>query len=245
VSKNIQQPKCGLLIQQYDGFMKHMGVLKKKRKLRFEHITTLQNNILSRKITQQIASMQKYNLIFCVDWYKKVPDKMNEYEYIWLHTLHLLLLIECGGNIVINIPDSNHYTIYEMIYLLSTLFEKVIISKPYISNILHSDKYIICKTYRNNMNSYVLCEYINRIKEIHSNKAKSHTIPRYFQTDIPLIYRSKIDESNVIIGQQQLENMGNIIHLCFFPDKKERIEFYEKRTKAKSEMWLLQNSECK
>ena len=91
----------------------------------------------------------------------------------------------------------------DVLFLLSCMFEKVYTIKPITSNFIKNDVYIVCKNYldiHTNTNKNFIVEYTNNY-----NKNQFIKIPCYFL--------NKIEEFNVVIGQQQIETIDNFINL--------------------------------
>ena len=53
-----------------------------------------------------------------------------------------------GGHFVLKIFDIFEDCTIDILYLLNTFYEKVIIMKPYTSRYANSEKYIICKYFK-------------------------------------------------------------------------------------------------
>jgi hypothetical protein len=55
--------------------------------------------------------------------------------------------------------------------------------------------------------------------------------------EIPYYFKNKIDDLNIIIGQQQLEALNNIISIYKSKNKDDRIESIKKTSIQKSVLW--------
>jgi hypothetical protein len=143
-----------------------------------------------------------------------------------------------GGTSVIKIDTIFHKPVFDIIYLLSSLFEQIYIVKPNTSNVTTHEKYIVCKNFNvvNNTkletyksNYYKLQNFIKNIDDKNVVSIIDYKIPRYFL--------NKIDEINIIIGQQQLEYMNQIINILKNKNKDEKIELIKKVNIQKSVSW--------
>ena len=143
-----------------------------------------------------------------------------------------------GGTSIIKIDNVFHKPIVDLIYLLSSLFEKVYIIKPNTNNVTTFEKYIVCKNYNvicdtklelHKSNYYKLQSFIKNL-----NKKNIVSIIDY---EIPCYFVNKIDDINIIIGQQQLESLDQIINIIKNKNKEERVETIKKSNIQKSVSW--------
>ena len=143
-----------------------------------------------------------------------------------------------GGTSIIKIDNVFHKPIVDLIYLLSSLFEKVYIIKPNTNNITTFEKYIVCKNYN------VICETKLEIHKSNYYKLQgfiknlnNKNIVSIIDYEIPCYFVNKIDDINIIIGQQQLESLDQIINIIKNKNKEERIETIKKSNIQKSVSW--------
>jgi hypothetical protein len=143
-----------------------------------------------------------------------------------------------GGTSIIKIDSIFHKPIVDLIYLLSSLFEKVYIIKPNTNNITTFEKYIVCKNYN------VICETKLEIHKSNYYKLQgfiknlnNKNIVSIIDYEIPCYFVNKIDDINIIIGQQQLESLDQIINIIKNKNKEERIETIKKSNIQKSVSW--------
>ena len=143
-----------------------------------------------------------------------------------------------GGTSIIKIDNVFHKPIVDLIYLLSSLFEKVYIIKPNTNNITTFEKYIVCKNYN------VICESKLEIHKSNYYKLQgfiknlnNRNIVSIIDYKIPCYFVNKIDDINIIIGQQQLESLDQIINIIKNKNKEERVETIKKSNIQKSVSW--------
>jgi hypothetical protein len=143
-----------------------------------------------------------------------------------------------GGTSIIKIDNVFHKPIVDLIYLLSSLFEKVYIIKPNTNNITTFEKYIVCKNYN------VICETKLEIHKSNYYKLQgfiknlnNKNIVSIIDYEIPCYFVNKIDDINIIIGQQQLESLDQIINIIKNKNKEERVETIKKSNIQKSVSW--------
>lgn len=123
-----------------------------------------------------------------------------------------------GGSCIIKIYHTVHKPIIEFLYILSFLFNKVSIIKPKTSDPTSCVKYVVCKnfllTFKNK--DYYLAQYLKIADFIDFTQSylKQELVPNIISLidqSIPYYFINKIDDMNVIIGQQQLEYMNQTI----------------------------------
>jgi hypothetical protein len=166
-----------------------------------------------------------------------------------LRDLFIILLIIMKqqthkGNTIIHINNINNRIIVDLIYLLSSLYEKVYICKPSTSNLLNNNKYIVCKSFikkQDNLDAniniiYSCLNYIDTIDTMNSMEIVQpfQSILNYI---IPYYFQNKINEINIIIGQQQLEIMEQIISIYKSKNKDDKIQLLIKNNIQNSIHW--------
>ena len=142
-----------------------------------------------------------------------------------------------NGSCVIKIEDVFHKPIVDMLYFLTSLYDKVYISKPSTNNITSFDRYIVCKNFqiKESDNSYLKFNYFKLI--IFLKKLENKNITKILDFDLPYYFKSKIDDLNIIIGQQQLEALDQIITIYKNKNKNDKIESIKKNNIQKSVSW--------
>lgn len=143
-----------------------------------------------------------------------------------------------GGTSIIKVDNVFHKPVVDLIYLLSSLFEKVYIIKPNTNNVTTFEKYIVCKNYN------VICDTKLEIHKSNYYKLQgfiknlnNKNIVSIIDYEIPCYFVNKIDDINIIIGQQQLESLDQIINIIKNKNKEERVETIKKSNIQKSVSW--------
>jgi hypothetical protein len=175
----------------------------------------------------------KYDLLY----YETTDDNLNMYIISFIEIVMVILKNQdINGVSIIKISHIFYKPIVELIYLLNSLYEKVYIIKPNTSNITTFDKYIVCKKFKsddlrikqNKINYYKLFVLLKKLE----NK----DIISIIDYDVPYYFKTKLNEINIIIGQQQLESLNQIISIL--KDKKhDKIETIKKINIQKSVNW--------
>ena len=117
------------------------------------------------------------------------------------------------------------------------VYEKICVIKPNISNVTTFEKYIVCK-------KFILDE-----KRIEACKQNYNTILNFLQSynkgniyslindDIPSFFLNKVNDINIIIGQQQLESLHHILNILKSRNKDDKIDLLKKTHIQKSVIW--------
>jgi len=184
----------------------------------------------------------KFNfIIYEID---EIIDINNTNNYV-INLLEILLIIinyvKQNGVVIIKIENLFYKSIIDIIYILCSLFEKSYIIKPNTSNITTFDKYIVLKNFNiNNEKFDVFYNYTIKIKEI-INKYKNTQEPIFINSiieyEIPYYFLNKIDDINLIIGQQQLESFDYLVNILKLENKEEKLELLKKNNLQKSVQW--------
>ena len=140
-----------------------------------------------------------------------------------------LCMQKMGGCFVLKIFDCFTAATVDLLYILSSFYEKVYISKPFTSRYANSEKYLICKNFLFNDNT----QFYDKIHLAFSSLLAASSAAAAAATDInkpsadlshakcrrflniPIsnFFITHIEEYNSIFGQQQLENINKTITL--------------------------------
>jgi hypothetical protein len=141
------------------------------------------------------------------------------------------------GNCIIKIGHAFHKPIVDILYFLTSLYDKVYICKPSTNNITSFDRYIVCKNFQlNEIDDMYLKNNYSRLM-LFLKKVENKNINYIFDFDLPYYFKNKIDDLNIIIGQQQLEALDQIIVIYKNKNKDDKIENIKKNNIQKSVSW--------
>jgi hypothetical protein len=177
---------------------------------------------------------KKFHFLF----FETRNNNLNNYFFMLIEYVGIILRnIKIGGTCIIKIDQTFHKPVIDILYFLSSLFEKVYILKPNTSNITSFEKYIICKEFHINeinlkqlkMNYYRIIVFLKKLE----NK----NILSLFNINLPYYFTTKINDINNIIGQQQLEALNLIINILKNKNKDDKIELLQKSNIQKSVAW--------
>ena len=209
-----------------------------KRTIKYDgenHICLTQMNNVTYK---QIRSL-RYNTIFY-----EIEDISNVNTYV-IQLIQVLMLIinnqTENGNCIIKINYTFHKPVIDMLFILSSMYGKVYITKPTSSNIVTYEKYIVCCGFQeetresNKLNYTTLFHFLRKY-------SKEYNIVRLLEYDLPCNFMNKIDDINLIYGQQQLEFMNTIISIMKHKNKVDRLEQALKLNIQKTIQWCVRNN---
>ena len=168
----------------------------------------------------------KKNLIYCYNKYFNSIDyitgdggfdfsfdfnnqEQSSYKLIFSQIIYAIIMQKKNGVFILKIFDIFKYKTIELLFLLSNFYDNMYIYKPHTSRIANSEKYIICKNYKCN-NNELLYKLIENYEYILEN---SDYIFKLFNFTIPKLFINKIEETNIIYGQQQIENINTTLNL--------------------------------
>ena len=193
------------------------------------------------------------NLEYCKEKYGSTMDfitadggfdfslDFNQQEIIISRLLYAqiafaLLLQKRGGCFVLKIFDSFMQHSIDLIYILSTFYEKIYIIKPQTSRYANSEKYIVCKGFLfGSTDSY----YPILHRTFEKMMSSEQHIHRFINIPIPLSFVTRLEEYNAIFGQQQIENIYFTISLIKNKNRQDKIDNLIKTNIQKCIAWCI------
>lgn len=191
-------------------------------------------NTISNIQMSEISDI-KFDFMFFNDYYH------NTQSYIirLIEFIMSILRYQCiGGTSIIKIDHIFHKPIIDLLYLMTSLFEKVYIIKPNTSNVTTFEKYIVAKNFNlcNQTKTEIYKSNYNKLNHFIKN-IDNKNIVSIIDMETPSYFINKIDDINVILGQQQLESLNQIINILKNKNKEERIENIKKSSIQKAVSW--------
>ena len=156
---------------------------------------------------------------FSIDFNKQ---EISISKLLFAQVIYAIVLQKKNGSFVLKVFDCFMQHTIDILYLLSSFYNKVYIMKPNSSRFANSEKYIICKGFLfdscESFFPYLLNVFTKMIT------IESENIQRFLNVPISNYYLSKIEEYNAIFGQQQIENIYYTISLIDSKISNEKIE---------------------
>ena len=197
------------------------------------------NNIYLNNI-QNLKNIQENKSNFL---YYKINnnEKYNSYILKLLKLLNNILNNQkIKGCCLFNINNMIYKPNIELLFILNNIYEKVVVIKPLSLNIFSNDIYIFCKNFKVNDNEKLISiiQQINNLIFVKKNNIQS-----IINIDLPIYFLNKIEEINIIIGQQKLENIyQNINIIKSSKNKIEKLETIKKNNIIKCIKWFSKNN---
>jgi len=136
-----------------------------------------------------------------------------------------------GGTFILKVYDTFTRISLDLLFLLANLYEQVSIVKPNTSRFANSEKYVVCKGFRNN-NTLDIVKQFYKILQI-----QEPLIGSLFSFELPYLFTNKIEEYNAILGQQQIDTIVSTLYLIDNNNKYDKIEHMKKKNIQKCIAW--------
>lgn len=200
------------------------------------------NKLYYKFITNKFDS--KLDLIICE---LNSNDYTNENQYICNMILIFIIITKHQsklGTCIIKIDNIFYKAIMDIIFLLSSLYNKIILIKPIISNVTKGERYIVCKLFNYNISDHTTL--INQLDEqiltkFNEDILTDKCVYSLINEDIPIFFLNKLEEINAIIGQQQLEAYDQIINIFKNKNRDDKIENLKRQHIQKCIQWCEKN----
>jgi len=180
-------------------------------------------------VIHEIGATQ-YDFLF----FQTNNETLQTYMYTLLEALMLIFKNQANnGNAMIQIDDLFHKLPIDVVYLLTSLYEKVYIIKPQVSNPATFEKYIVCKKFRRN--EFTDAYFITNYNALYKSPLSED--PTLFDFEIPYFFKSKINDINIIFGQSQLESLNILMNIVNNKNPEERMTNMRKSFVQKSILW--------
>ena len=174
---------------------------------------------------------------FSIDFNKQ---EISISKLLFAQVIYAIVLQKKNGSFVLKVFDCFMQHTIDILYLLSSFYNRVYIMKPNSSRFANSEKYIICKGFLfdscESFFPYLLNVFTKMIT------IESENIQRFLNVPISNYYLSKIEEYNAIFGQQQIENIYYTISLIDSKISNEKIEQMIKLNTQKCVQWCLRHN---
>ena len=150
-----------------------------------------------------------------------------------------LCMQQYEGDFILKIFDSFMIQTIDILYILSSFYETVYITKPQTSRFANSEKYIVCKNFCFHSNESFFPYLYNTFSKM--LKCPNDSKFRFLNIPLSNFFLLKLEEINSIIGQQQIENIYQTISLIEYSeyDKNEKIVNLIKQNVQKSINWCI------
>ena len=149
-------------------------------------------------------------------------QEINITNLLFSQIAYAIIMQKSGGTFILKIFDSFMQHTVDLLYLLSSFYQKVYIIKPNTSRHANSERYIVCKGFIfNNTSDYFFNLLLPPFMDIMNNPDNKY-VHRFLNIDVSLFFSIKLHEYNAIFGQQQLENIYNTFSIINNKSKYEK-----------------------
>jgi len=156
-------------------------------------------------------------------------------KLLFAQMAYALCLNKYHGHFILKIFDCFMPHTVDIIYILSSFYEKVYIMKPNTSRYANSERYIICQGFLYENHSGFYPYLLNCFRNMSENIDDSPG--RFLNIDVPQFFIKKIEEYNAIFGQKQIQNIIYTLSLIDNKGKTDKIENLIHNNIQKSISW--------
>ena len=182
-------------------------------------------------------------LSICDYIYFELPDKVyldtNKYILGLLKAIKFILMYQSPhGCMILKIGHTYYKPVIDILYIISSLYNKTYIIKPNTSNNIYDEKYLVCKTFTSTLQKKK--NYFDKIDKMYTicyREQHEINIQSIVKNEINMYFLNKMEECNIIIGQQQIDVYDQMINLVKNKNKLEKIETTRKHNIQKCINW--------
>ena len=116
-----------------------------------------------------------------------------------------------GGTFICKFFEMNLVITIEMLYILHTVYNEVIIYKPFTSRVANSEKYLVCCGFKG-IGVQMLDRLLSILADWNTANLEGKTINR-LMIDIPNYFIVELKRINRIIISQQIDIINSIMHI--------------------------------
>lgn len=168
-------------------------------------------------------------------------QEVNIVNLLFAQIAYAVCIQKPGGCFVLKCFDCFHKATAELIFLLTTMYEKVHIVKPNTSRYANSERYLVCSNFLF-ADPAIVAIFDELMTSLCAAPSETVFVKSFFQNfRVPMIFYNKLEESNSIICQIQLDNIYNTIALIKNSYKTDKINFYMKNHLQKCIQWCIKN----
>ena len=214
-------------------------------------LQTNPNVIIENGITGTGDILSLYNFVYCSEKYKSsmefitgdggfdFSENFNEQEnnigcLLFAQIAFALAMQKRGGVFVLKIFDFFMSHTIDLLYLLSSFYEKVYIVKPDTSRHANSEKYLVCIGFLHSTSLLFYPFLLSTFKQMYNknngqvNNAQVNntnfdsSVIHFIKKPISYYFTIKLEEYNSTFGQQQIENIYSTLSLIESTDIKNK-----------------------
>jgi len=163
-------------------------------------------------------------------------QEINITKLLFGQICYAIFLQKKGGSFILKIFDCFMSHTIDLLYILSSFYEKVYVSKPLTSRYANSEKYVVCKGFLWSDTT----QFYNRFKRVFETLINTdQTIKRFLNIPISSYFLKKVEEYNSILGQQQIECIYQTIIFMENKHKLDKLDNIIKTNIEKCVNWCI------
>jgi hypothetical protein len=147
--------------------------------------------------------------------------------------IYAITMQKKGGHFVLKIFDIFSKLTVDLLYLLSSTYAEVYITKPHTSRLANSEKYIICKNFLLDSSLKIAEAFMEEFAKLNDVK----NVVSILNIEHDYYFLNKIEEINAILGQRQLENIITTLNVITNRNNHDKIESMKKNNIQKCISW--------
>lgn len=224
--------------------------LKRHKNVCIESGSDLTGNILSLENFDYIVDKYggKMDIItadggfdFSIDFDNQ---EINMTALLFAQVSYALCIQKKNGTFIIKIFDAFLNNTINILALLSSFYSTVYITKPSTSRYANSEKYVVCKGFLHSSNAEfypVFRRAMQEIVAINSGDGGVY-VHGFLSVNTPYLFLNKIEESNTIIGHQQIDCIHSTILLIENKNNEIKLKNLVKNNIQKCIKWCVKNN---
>lgn len=237
---------------------KHNGIYSEEWRKNHNYLSINDNIVFDEYISYNILNEDM--LMYCANKYNGHYDIITflcnneinminvtlpcikENDLIIMKIMYSLIIQKKGGTLIFSINGLIDRSLMDIFYLLSSCYNKIIITKPLLIKNTDNEKIVICSNYLSNYEPHFLYSLASNVLNVTKNKIKKDNNIKFLNIDIPSFFLNKLSEINNIMFQQMVDTTLSVINLKNAENIKEQLEKLKKRGIQKSLNWCIQNN---
>jgi 23S rRNA U2552 (ribose-2'-O)-methylase RlmE/FtsJ len=176
---------------------------------------------------------------FSVDFNKQEAMALR---LIFTEVVYAISMQKYNGTFVLKMFDTFLKSSLDIIFLLSTLYEKVYIVKPNTSRSANSERYIVCFGYKLHNADHLFNKLYDILITLNNSLIDEMTILSVIDIQFPYKFKCAMEEINAVIGSQQIDNIQTTLRFIENKERKgEKIQQIKNNNIQKCITWCIKN----
>ena len=214
------------------------------------HFNDTHKEVIIETLSDNSSSLDDLQYLHSIDF---MYFELEDYQYTNLNlcSLFMVKILQYllnyqskDGVSILKMQTFVYKPILDVIYLLTSLYDKIYIIKPNTSNLCKDEVFIVCKQFNFSMDMIInyskqLCSLYKHLSETNANTNinPQSALTSLVQPGLPYYFVNKIEEAAIIVGHQQLEMLELIINLVKNKNRDDKVESLKKTNLQKCIQW--------